>query len=446
MKLRKKVNPKVKYLRTEEVDINLLVPYPGNPRKSELKPIIESFQEHGQYKQIVVQESTKRVLTGNHSVAAAKKLGWDRVRVDFIDVDDERAKKIVLIDNKLSDNGRYDERLLADPEIGTGYPKEEIDSITSILDKHNKEILDGFDGSKYSNKNILKDSSPLPVSGDEVEDEETLEGADDRLVGTLQLSDSMDLKPSDRWGRWDIPTLLPNMLMVPSEWPRDISAWAGGATRDQPENDDVEHWWFYNFGISSTSGMNYKEKMVLSFYVPDDYFERWYWEPAKYVTRALNTGVKYAVTPNFSTWASEPLFESLHALYKSRWLGRYFQEAGIKVIPNVEWPFSEEQKHADFLDGYVLKSLPYGLPMLSMQANTAIGQGTKDEMEKRKEKLGEQIHHVIDTLCPDTLVFYGRDNWCDWSKNLGLKCNVITIDSFRSSLSKNYQGRSKVVL
>ncbi|WP_432008854.1 ParB/RepB/Spo0J family partition protein [Streptomyces bacillaris] len=117
-----------------------LAPYHRNPRTGDLDAIAESLSTHGQYRAIVVNRGSltgrpNEVLAGNHTLEAARKLGWDKIAVTWLDVDDEAAAKIVVVDNRTSDLAGYDTALLADiltdlPDLqGTGYDQEQLDQL-----------------------------------------------------------------------------------------------------------------------------------------------------------------------------------------------------------------------------------------------------------------------------------------------------------------------------
>ena len=95
----------------QSVAINSLTAYPMNPRRGDIDAIASSLTAHGQYRPIVVQASTKFVLAGNHTLKAAKKLGWKKIKAVLVDIDDDTAKKIVLADNRLTDLAGYNLQL-----------------------------------------------------------------------------------------------------------------------------------------------------------------------------------------------------------------------------------------------------------------------------------------------------------------------------------------------
>lgn len=125
----------------ETVPLTALTTYPGNPRRGNIAAISESLAENQQFAPLVVQKSTGYVLSGNHTFAAASDLGWDTIAVVYVDVDDARAKKIVLAANRTADLARYDDEALTalleslgGDFTGTGYSAEDLDDILMGLD------------------------------------------------------------------------------------------------------------------------------------------------------------------------------------------------------------------------------------------------------------------------------------------------------------------------
>ncbi|MFE7395226.1 ParB/RepB/Spo0J family partition protein [Streptomyces sp. NPDC057557] len=127
------------------VPISTLTPYHRNPRTGDLDSIAESLRINGQYRAIVVNRGTltgrpDEILAGNHTYAAALHLGWDEIAVTHVDVDDEAAARIVIVDNRTSDLAGYDTALLADilaelPDLdGTGYDQDALDELLDSMD------------------------------------------------------------------------------------------------------------------------------------------------------------------------------------------------------------------------------------------------------------------------------------------------------------------------
>lgn len=120
----------------ELVPVEQLSPHPDNPRRGNLEVLGESVGENGFYGAIVAQRSTGHVLAGNHRLLAAQGQGMDQVPVVWVDVDDDRARRILLVDNRANDLAGYDDgallALLRDvPDLaGTGYTAEDLLGLT----------------------------------------------------------------------------------------------------------------------------------------------------------------------------------------------------------------------------------------------------------------------------------------------------------------------------
>jgi len=111
--------------------------FPDNARQGDVGAIAESLRVNGQYRPIVVNQPTMTVLVGNHTLRAAMMLGWDQVAVTFVDVDEDEAARIVIVDNRTSDLAGYDDetlitllRSVGDPS-GTGYDLDDLDDLLS---------------------------------------------------------------------------------------------------------------------------------------------------------------------------------------------------------------------------------------------------------------------------------------------------------------------------
>jgi ParB-like chromosome segregation protein Spo0J len=122
-------------LDVEVVPIDLLIPWEPNPREGDIGSISESLTVNGQYAPLVVQAGTNRVIAGNHTLRAAQWLGWTEISVTFIDVSDDDATRIMLIDNRSSDVSEYDGEVLKASLLrlssfdGTGFSDDDVDDI-----------------------------------------------------------------------------------------------------------------------------------------------------------------------------------------------------------------------------------------------------------------------------------------------------------------------------
>jgi ParB-like chromosome segregation protein Spo0J len=108
------------------VDVETLLPLPGNPRRGDVEAIATSYDEFGQVKPIVVrpnEDGTATVIAGNHQLQAAKLLGWSHIAAVEMEADDQRALLFALTDNRIAELGDNDDRLLNEllTEIDPGY-------------------------------------------------------------------------------------------------------------------------------------------------------------------------------------------------------------------------------------------------------------------------------------------------------------------------------------
>ncbi len=114
--------------------------YPGNARRGDDTTIRESLLHHGQYQTVLLQASTGYVIAGNNLLRNMLDLGWTHVAVQRLDVDDDRARRILLIDNASSDRADNDLsqliQLIAelpDP-AGSGYTLDHMDAFIAELE------------------------------------------------------------------------------------------------------------------------------------------------------------------------------------------------------------------------------------------------------------------------------------------------------------------------
>ena len=125
------------------VPVESVRPHPKNPRQGDVGAIYQSIEQTGFYGFLVVQKSTGHILAGSHRWDAARQAGMEEVPVVFVDVDDERALRILLADNRTNDLAAYDDNaLLAILEdihaahgslIGTGFSDEDLEELNRAL-------------------------------------------------------------------------------------------------------------------------------------------------------------------------------------------------------------------------------------------------------------------------------------------------------------------------
>lgn len=160
------------------VEIDSVQAHPQNVRQGDVGAIVESLKAHGQYRPIVVQKSTMNILAGNHTWKAAKALGWKKISVAFVDVDDEQALRILLVDNRANDLATYNDnalaellKFLADTEgglDGTGFYGDDLDDLLFRLDGDSGNLSEGLSAAErlqmYEDKGVKTIILPYPVA------------------------------------------------------------------------------------------------------------------------------------------------------------------------------------------------------------------------------------------------------------------------------------------
>lgn len=128
--------------------LNLL---PGNPRRGDVDAVAKSLAAFGQRKPIVARRDGT-VIAGNHTLQAARQLGWPEIAVVWVDDDDTTAKAFALADNRTAELGTYDDQLLADliSEVRDADP--DLLAASGWSDEATKELL-----------NAMAANEPTPV-------------------------------------------------------------------------------------------------------------------------------------------------------------------------------------------------------------------------------------------------------------------------------------------
>lgn len=151
-----------------------------------------------------------------------------------------------------------------------------------------------------------------------------------------------------------------------------------------------------NFIPNKLIGFNYaktsKEKNVgIHFYLDDYQFERLWNKPEDYI-RVLK-GYECMLSPDFSLYMDMPMPMKIWNIYRSRQIGQYYQNQGIKVIPTLSWAEPETFK-------FCFKGIPQG----SIVSISTIGvKRNKEALEIWKQGVDELIKRIK----PSTILIYG---------------------------------------
>lgn len=391
-----------------------------NPRRGNVQKIAESLEELEQYRPIVVNKRVgttygdNSILAGNHTYRAAKHLGWKRIDVVFVDVDDVKAKKIIAADNRTAELGGYDPTVLAKfledmPDLkGTGWSEPDLTDllaqtqevaavgVTSGMIEGTETMTGGaHEAHRILGTDVNEDDDdfgedPLApaddVEGMDVEEFE-VEGGEEEDQSSGKLEDEFDGEMESAIvelrddvlfaskAEWHIPELKPGMLM--DTLPEPLDTWCG---QEVTPDEEGMHW-LYNYGADSPKGMPW-DRTLLCFYTHDRFFDSWWEYPAYYTSRVLQAQIIGAVTPNFTVFMNGPDAVNLYNTYRARWMGRYFQEAGIKVIPDINIPSMNALE-------WTLYGIPKNPPIISIQLQSIGGATEEERIEVVKAALAD---------------------------------------------------------
>lgn len=131
-----------------------------NARIGDVDAIMGSLKANGQFKPVVANIGThtgrpNEVLAGNHTLKAFRNLAeqnpfdsrWSTIAVHWVDVDDDMATRIVLVDNRSFEQGSFDTDVLVSllnqvGTTGTGYTDTDLDALETSRDETGLDMDD----------------------------------------------------------------------------------------------------------------------------------------------------------------------------------------------------------------------------------------------------------------------------------------------------------------
>lgn len=150
----------------------------------------------------------------------------------------------------------------------------------------------------------------------------------------------------------------------------------------------VENWISFNFAKSCDE----PRRHGIHFFIDDYQFLRLWKNPDAYLP--LLRKFQAVCTPDFSTYTDFPKAVQIYNHYRKHWLGAYWQEHGIRVIPTISW--SDEDSYSWCFDGE---------PVGGMVAISSVGtQGG----EKATRLFEAGYSEMKRRLKPSSIVLYGN--------------------------------------
>lgn len=156
---------------------------------------------------------------------------------------------------------------------------------------------------------------------------------------------------------------------------------------------------------------------TIHFFLDDYKFESVWSRPDQTLSRIKKIG--RALTPDFSLYMDYPIALQIYNVYRNRWLGCYWQENDIEVIPTVSWSGEE--------------SFDFCFEGVEKHSTVAISTvGVRGKEVKENFILG--FEEMIRRIEPKDLVVYGESMPIDFEKYVD---NVHKYESFWAKRREN---------
>lgn len=129
----------------------------------------------------------------------------------------------------------------------------------------------------------------------------------------------------------------------------------------------------------------------IHFYLDDYQFERLWNSPQDYVE--VLRKFDCILSPDFSLYLDMPMPMKIWNIYRSRQIGKFYQDNGIKVIPTISWA---EKETFNFCFEGIPKNSVVSISTIGVKQNKESFQIWKDG-----------VNELIDRIAPQTILVYG---------------------------------------
>lgn len=392
---------------TSPAHIKDLVPDPRNARRHNprnIGMIEDALHEVGAARSIVIDEGG-RILVGNGTVEAAAQAGIERVKVVEADGNEivavrrrgltERQKlRLSLLDNRSAEVSGWESGVLRSLQ-------QEDESLLNgvFTDNELRKLLE-----RAGEVPIIRDEPDVPVDEDSIGGERSV----------LALKNVNNFPSSNPLG---FPDLMPDRIYSPPD---------SLVTHCRNDMESVERLVVYK--SDSVKGVNLG-KCILCYYTFDENFEQQVQFPAEHGEWLLVQKWAAVVTPNLSLLPGMSRVEQMWRTFVSRRFGRYCQEIGIPIIPDIEW-----MDDASF--DFVLLGIPQRPAAIALQMHTRLfTQDAAKSCERGLEIMAERLQ-------PQAVLLYGPDPYfMRRSAEIFSESRVIVCYSFNARVRQFLRAR-----
>jgi len=360
----------------------------------------------------LINRTTGNMIDGHLRVDEALKKKEEKIPVTYVELSPEEELQILATFDPIGSMARQDKSILDSLTEKAG---EGLGAIT-VLERRDKDTLGAVLQDVSSREAAMQAGIRRMVAKQRKEEKvHPVEDAEPELPGVFDLKDDMTFEFG---GPYDIPPLREDML---SDCPEPIITWTTPeATPESP--------YYLNVVCNGNCRTMPWDRTVCCFYTDDVYFLNAWDIPAQYTKKLLNRGFYAVMTPDFTFGPSIAKAMKIWNVWKQRWTGRYWQEAGLRIIPNVSHITLDEELE------YGYAGIPKNAPCLSVQVQSPPIVDCKKEEEESKalEAYKVSLHNLVRLLVPQSLVVYGgkkREEILEYAK-LPKELHVILIENF----------------
>jgi hypothetical protein len=307
-----------------------------------------SMSDLGWVKSILVSKRTGTIIDGHARFEEAMRRKEPTIPVEYVDLSPDEERKALALLDPISEMATRDDALFS-------------------------ALLDSVKSEDEKVSELLKKMAPLK---DEPDEEHTTPVTTDIMA----YDPNVFFPSSNKWG---IPDLDPNMLYT-------------GAVplTTYPEENKHGAPQLYIYGSNG-----FDERVtgrVICFYTEDWRFERIWSESVESLKTLVPLKPAGFCGPDFSLWGDDPLAVQLWNIYRARWISRFWQAAGLKLIPSLATSTNKDCYEFAY-DGF-----PKRPSLMSMQMRTG-GYKTKQQVEVTLNEVAQ----LIERVGPERLMIYG---------------------------------------
>jgi len=352
---------------------------------------------------ILINEKTGNLLDGHMRVDEAVKNGESQIPC-LIGNWDEQQENLIL--QNLDPLGAL---AVADKEALASLTEANKKKLTDLQNDTTRKLAQLTQDLKVLSESeesgpLIKQSTPIrkpqeePSKQEEEEKEEEEEFEIDVTYQVPEYNKSLrvEILNSDVFFQSDddrlvsiplhLPSLLPDMLATPDMVPRQVF----NRSKTQKHTPDTY------YCISSVPWPESRQGGVLGFFTEDYRFNNCYDFASNFLEELLEEDWTAVCVPDYSLYDTHPFPMKLWNLYRSRWCGRYWQEAGIHVIPIIQGFYVTQDLNMEM--EIIVGSLPRKVPVAACQMR-GIGSGYKT--------FCNTLNEAVDVLGIESLIIYG---------------------------------------